>query len=66
MDMKQEIGVLQEQGRWLASKAEKMDAKLDELLLSHNFLKWKVTAITAGVSVITAGLFELCLALVRH
>lgn len=60
------IGVLEEQGRWLASEFKKMDTKLDALIDSHNYLKWKVHAVTAGIAVVTAGLFEMILAFIRH
>jgi hypothetical protein len=52
-----DVGVLTEQGRWMAPKIENMEKTQAllanshaDLLISHKHLKWKVMALSASVA----------------
>lgn len=57
MDLERAVGTLEEQGRWLAAKIDKMDAKLDDLLT----LKWKIYGAAAVIAFLSSAAFQLFL-----
>lgn len=66
MEIQRAIGVLQEQGRWMASEISEIKGDVKLLLERDNQQKGKIAGISAVVTLIVAGLFQIFLEFIKH